>query len=195
MPLPTTIGNQIVGSVGIPTGMLASDKNLVVLDADMAAHDEHDWCETGTSVPGVSAGGPAFPAGALLGWQPVGGGLGHMHAQSADNALAAYNASAQRMVYTWFSAVKVDRGVVGTATIPASADSLAVVLAKDVDITGTRAATGRMIVPVIWQGIFTPRGILQDKESYGAPISTPWPVVEGTCDRLEITVKPNWTHG
>jgi hypothetical protein len=96
------------------------------------------------------------------------------------------------MVYAWCVPALANRGVAGTALIPASADSMAVVLAKDVDITGTLAATGRMIVPVIWQGIFTPRGIVQDKESY---TGAPWPIVEGSCDRLEITVKPNWTHG
>jgi hypothetical protein len=191
MPLPTTVGNQVVGSVGLPTGILASDQNLVIIDANFANYTEHDWCVAGVSVPGVSAGAPAFPAGALLGWSPV-AALTHMHAQSADIAATAYTASASRLVYTWTSAPIASRGNVGAAVIPASVDSLACVLAKDVDITDWITAGRNMIVPVIWQGVFTPRGIVQDGESYTI---APWPVVEGTCDRLEITPKPGWMHG
>lgn len=191
MPIPATIGNQVVGSVGLPTGILASDKNLVIIDANFGNYTEHDWCEAGVSVPGVSAGGPAFPAGALLGWNAV-AALTHMHAQSADVAATAYIASGSRLVYTWMSAPFPNRGNAGVAVIPASADSLACVLAKDVDITDWITAGQNMIVPVIWQGVFTPRGILQDKESYTV---APWPIVEGACDRLEITPKPGWMHG
>ena len=192
MPLPATVGNQVVGSVGIPTGILASEKNLVVLDANFGNYLEHDWCEAGVSAPGASAGIPQFPAGALLGWTAV-AGLGFMHAQTADRTVAAYLAAPSRVVFTWCNGVGLaSRGNVGAAVIPASVDSLACVLAKDVDITDMITAGQHMVIPIIWQGVFIPRGIVQDKESFTV---APWPVVEGTCDRLEITPKPGWMHG
>jgi hypothetical protein len=192
MPLPATIGNQVVGSVGIPTGILASEKNLVVFDANFANYLEHDWCEAGVSAPGASAGIPQFPVGALLGWNAL-AGVGFMQAQTADQGVAAYVASPSRVVYTWCNGIGLaSRGNAGAAVIPASMDSLACVLAKEVDIEDMITVGQRMIVPVIWQGEFTPRGIVQDKESYTA---APWPTAEGACDRLAITPKPGWMHG
>lgn len=191
MPVPTTIGREVVGFVGPVTSMLASTKNLIVLDANMANWLEHDWSIAGVSAPGVSAGGPVFPAGALLGFQPAAVDL-HMRAYPADDAVAAYVASAAEPVYTWTSVLIANRGQVGAANIPASNNAMAVVLAKDVDITSYTTGGQRPIVPIIWQGTFQPRGILQDQESY---LLGKFPTVLGACDRLQIVPKPGWKHG
>jgi hypothetical protein len=189
MPLRAT-AQQVVGSVGIPTGILATEKNLVIVDANMADYSLQDWQEVaGTRTPN-------YPVGALLGWRPVTPGRVFPHAQQAG--VPAVAASPSTLVYTWFPSVgsAPNRGSGGGATIPGSGDALACVLAKDVDITDLVAGQ-TMTVPVIWQGIFTPRGIVQDVASYdvGAPGAGAWPTAVGTCDRLEIVAKPNWTHG
>jgi hypothetical protein len=196
MPLRAT-AQQVVGSVGVPTSILASEKNLVILDANMADYSLQDWQEiAGTRTPN-------YPAGALMGWRPVtadGAAPIYPHAKQAGDA--AYFASSSRLIYTWFppAGSLANRGSGGAATIPGSGNAMACVLAKDVDITDLVAGQ-TMVVPVIWQGIFTPRGIVQDVISYDDPVggggagSGAWPTVVGSCDRLEIVAKPNWTHG
>lgn len=191
MPSLITPRPAVEGFVGVPTGILANTKNLITYDAIFGNYLEHDWCESGVSAPGASAGGPEFPAGALLGFQPI-GGLTYPHAHNADIAATAYLQYASQVVCTWCAPALANRGNTGVATIPASFDAGAVVLAKDVDITDWITVGERPIVPVIWQGTFVPRGILQDKESY---TGAPWPLVQGACDRLQIVGKPGWTHG
>jgi hypothetical protein len=192
MPLRAT-AQQVVGSVGVPTSILASEKNLVIFDANMADYSLQDWQEiAGTRTPN-------YPAGALMGWLPVaadGGAPVYPHARQAGDA--GYVGFGSRLVYTWFppAGSAANRGSGGAAVIPGSGDANACVLAKDVDITDLVAGQ-TMVVPVIWQGIFTPRGIVQDVASYdlaGAGVGA-WPQVIGSCDRLEIVAKPNWTHG
>lgn len=194
MPLHAAV-QRVVDSVGVPTSILASEKNLVIVDAMMGNYLEHDWCDdiTVPSAPGASAGQPLFPAGALLGWLPSSGARTFPHAQTANRAAPGYEASTSRLVRTWFSvATLAQRGLGGLAIIPASNDSMACVLAKDVDISDQVTAGQNIIVPVIWQGIFTPRGIVEDAEAFAVAA---WPTAVGTCDRLEIVAKPNWTHG
>jgi len=190
MPNPT-VGSEVVGGVGARSEILCTDEGLIQIPANMARYDEHDWCEDASvpSAPGASAGIPEFPQGALLGFIPC-RVVAWPHAFDADVATSAPDVPANRSVYTWTSGVLANRGNVGAATIPVSNDQNAVVLAHDVDIADyIAAANGYPTVDVIWSGVFVPRGIQQDSESYDI---APWPTVGGACDRLSIV--PSYGH-
>ena len=186
-----TVGSEVVSSVGGRSEILASDENLIKFSANMGRYSEHDWCYDMAvpSAPGVSAGQSIFPQGALLGQTPC-ASPAWPHAYDANEANHAVDVPADRSVYTWASAAFANRGVAGTATIPESGNAMAVVLEHDTDIADYLVAgDGYPLVSIIWQGIFVPRGIQQDAETYDVAV---WPTALGSCDRLSIV--PNYGH-
>lgn len=185
MPLPPSFnGNESIAAMGPTSELLASTKGVYVRDVILGSHNENDWSYDGNSVPGTSAGGAEFPAGALLGCEPTEDGATYMQARSSDVAVAVSDVPASKVFYTWTSAAIANRGSAGNAAIPASVDAHAVVLAIDADITDYTTSNDRLVVPVYYRGVFKPGAIIQDQEAISTGAA--WPTAEGACDRLSI---------
>jgi hypothetical protein len=186
MPLPPSVSSTVVEQVGSLVEILANSENLVQFSGMLARFDENDWCEF------YDAGGPTrvltpvFPQGALLGFQVASPADWAQAFDAGRETTGAIPTQADRCVYTWGAAAlgAASRGSGLNATIPASTDGQAVVLANDADVTDyTAAADGNLLVSLIWSGNFHARGIVQDAESYD---TQPFPENEGGCDRLAI---------
>jgi len=191
MGIPPSVTPAVLNSVGPPSEILADDHNLVIYDGNLANYLLNDWSTAGVSAPGVSAGGPNFPMGALLGFRVTTVGASFMKATSS--ALAVLDdLPVDALVYTWASAAVANRGSAGAATIPLSVDDHAVVLAQDVDITDYITANQHPVVPIIYQGNFVPDSVLQDQE--GLAGGAAWPVNPGS-HRINIVPKRGYRRG
>ena len=171
-------GHRVHSGVGSMPTLLAFTGTESIISVMLAGYDANDFAfVAGPSVPGTSAGGAIFPAGALLGC-PQTSGASYQRAQ--DASVGQPVTPANKLYYSYQLTARANRGRAGNATIPAQPISHAVVLAKDVDLTdnGTIGSGSDVpiLVPAYWSGAFKAHSIKQDAEGFAA--DTGWPTSE-----------------